>query len=58
MEHVLCVPMAFKDEPTGLSPHMVYMCSCEAMQNAVQEAIGLEIDAKGSYTGHARSMSL
>ena len=41
-----------------MSPHMVYMCSCKAMQSAVQKAIALGIDAKGSYTGHARSMSL
>ena len=52
MEHVLCVPLAFTAEqkapPVG---HMVYLCTCEQMQSAVQAIEGPGYEARGTFKG-------
>ena len=51
-ERVLCVPMAFADEPDAAPVgHMVYLCTCEDMQSTVDTFISLGVEARGTFAG-------
>ena len=52
MEHVLCILMAFADEPDAAPDgHMVYLCTCEEMQSTVDTVVSLGVAARGTFAG-------
>ena len=52
MEHVLCVPMAFADEPDAPPVgHVVYLCTHDEMHSTVEEIAGQGLEVRGTFTG-------
>lgn len=53
LEHVLCVPMAFKGDDAGVSKHVAFICTCKQMASRVA-SINSRSASKMSYTGNTQ----
>ena len=62
LEHVLCVPLSFQDQPDGSkSMHCVFLCSCaklESMVNAIKRISSSARSSHAADTVHDITMKL